>query len=553
MSTLATQQITPEDVEFIIETYRECPELYVTDVLGAKPWEMQVEIIKAIFKYKTVAVKTCNAVGKSFIAARIVVTFLTLNPGSVVVTTAPTWRQVTDVLWREIATTVKRALYKLTDAEVNQAGLNYDTDWYAVGLSTKYPENFFGYHADHILVVVDEAGGVPEPIFKGVKAITPNANARVLYIGNPTNPSGTFYEAFSNPRIKTFTISAFDTPNFKAVGIHTVEDLVAIMTPPEGVEAIDHNPFENTKWPYPALISPEVVYERYQEWGVDNPAWQSLVMGEFPTQADQSLIPVDLVMQAMNNTGVDPDSGLTYAELSGWSIPDGPPEYGLDMARYGSDSTVLTPRRGGRVDKQTSWPKNDLVKWAEAQLLPLIDPIDTAALIKIDDTGNGGGTTDALIYFKDNRNGAEPYQYRVVPYNFSSKDGMGEAELAKFHDITSFLYWNLRGWFFRHAISIPNDKQLFNELVGRRWRVNPSTGKIQVETKDEYKLRTGGKSPDKSDSLALAFAPDTSGSWHHDEKAHVPKVAADVKQVSHEDDEVQDEVLETGGLMDKQF
>lgn len=509
-----SNQLTLDEAEYIRKTYLPIPHLYVKDVLGADCWDMQDEITKAVFQYKTTAVKTCNAVGKSFIAARIVVTFLTLLPGSVVVTTAPTWRQVTDVLWREIATTVKLSRYKLTDNEVRQAGLDIAKDWYAVGLSTKYPENFFGYHANYILVVVDEAGGVPEPIFKGVKAITPNANARILYIGNPTNAGGTFYEAFQNPRIKQITISAFDSPNFIQVGIRTVEDLVRIFTPPDGVDPLTYKPFEDDfEWAFPALISPVVVYERYLEWGIDSPAWESLVLGEFPTQAEQSLIPVDLVIQAMNNYGYDEDSGKTYAELSGWNIPDGEVEYGLDMARFGADRTVLTPRRGGFVDQQISWGKVDTTDSAD-RVIKIIDPYKPTK-IKIDDTGNGGGTTDTLKHRKNNRPGQASYQYAVVPYNFSSKENMLKPE--KFHDITSELYWNLRSWFMKKQIALQYDKELFNELVSRRWSITPA-GKIKVESKDEYKSRTGGKSPDKSDSLALAMARGGSSKWPEKEE-----------------------------------
>jgi len=506
------KQITLEEAEEIRDTYRPIPHMFAKDVLGCRLWSMQEEIMQSVFANKTTAVKTCNAVGKSYVAARIILTFLTLYEGSVVVTTAPTWRQVTDVLWREIATAVKRSKYQLTKNEVRQAGLDIAKDWYAVGLSTKYPENFFGYHADHILVVVDEAGGVPEPIFKGVKAITPNVNARILYIGNPTTPGGTFQQAFDNPRIKNYTISAFDSPNFIQVGIRNIEDLVRVFTPPEGVEPLDHKPFpDDFEWEFPQLISPEVVYERYLEWGTDSPAWESLVMGQFPSQAEQSLIPLDLVIQAMNNYGVDEESGKTYAELSGWNIPNGEIEYGLDMARFGIDKTVLTPRHGGWVEKQVSWGKVDTTDSAD-RVIKIIDP-HKREFIKIDDTGNGGGTTDTLRHRKKERAlvGKAPFNYVIVPYNFSSKENMLKPD--KYHDITSELYWNLRSWFLSKAIAIPYDKELFNELVSRRWSITPA-GKIKVESKDEYKARTGGKSPDKSDSLALAFAERKSGSWN---------------------------------------
>jgi phage terminase large subunit len=513
---MQNQPITQAEFDRLLEYYLKHPEEFATDVFGIVPWHVQTEIIKSVFNYKLTAVKTCNAIGKSFIAAVIVVTFLMLFPGSKVVTTAPTWRQVTDVLWSEIATLVKRSKYKLTDSEVTQAGLNIDTDWFAVGLSTKRPENFFGYHADYVLAVVDEAGGVEEPIFKGVAAITPNKNARVLLIGNPTNPGGTFYDAFTKPELgyNRFSVSAFDSPNFTENNIKNVNDLINLFTPPQGITQAEHTAKvqETLKEPYPTLIDPGVVYGRFFEWGADSPAWQSLVMGEFPTQADQALIPTNLVTMAMNMYGKDP-SGENYAEISGWNIPDGTPAYGQDMARFGNDSNVCTPRRGGWVEKQVVWNKVDLMESAE-RILKIIDPLDQTTQVNIDDTGNGGGTTDRLR--QKNResfdSGQPAHQYGISAYNFSSKDFMNDDDKEKYHDITSMLYWNLRLQFFNKAIAMHYDKELFDELVGRRWGITPA-GKIKVESKEEYKKRTGGKSPDKSDSLALAFAPRRVGSW----------------------------------------
>jgi phage terminase large subunit len=509
------QLITAEQFDFLQRVYLEKPEDFVIEVLGAEPWQMQIDIIRSVFENKITAVKTCNAVGKSFIAARIVVTYLMLYPDSVVVTTAPTWNQVVDVLWREIASAVKLSKYKLTDKEVLQAGLNLGETWYAVGRSPRRKENFFGYHADHILVVVDEAGGVDDPIFDGVKAITPNVNARVLLIGNPTTPSGTFFNYFDKPELgaKTFTISAFDSPNFTTVGITNVNELLSLYKPPEGYTQLEWTNRINDQLSkalnptYNGLIDPATVYSRYYEWGTDSPAWQALIMGEFPTEADQQLIPTDLVMMAMNMRGIDEDSGETYATLSGWNVEDGAKEYGLDMARFGSDSTVLTPRHGGWVEDQIVWNKTSLTDSAKNVVQILGDDVMNANVrLNIDDTGNGGGTTDRLREIggiEQRRVGKPVFQYALVAYNFSSKEMMKNSN--KFHDITSELYWNMRSWFFNHAIALPNDVQLRDELIARRWTMLPN-GKIKVESKDEYKKRTGGKSPDKSDSLALSLA-----------------------------------------------
>jgi len=510
------QKLTVDDALELVKIYTPIPHLFIKDVLGCNTWSLQDAIVQSVFNNKLTAVKTCNAVGKSYIAARIVVTYLVLNPGSIVVTTAPTWRQVTDVLWREIATTVKQAKYRLTSKEVTQAGLNIDTDWYAVGLSTKRPENFFGYHADNILVVVDEAGGVEEPIFKGVAAITPNINARILYIGNPTSPTGTFYDVFTKPELgaNCFTISAFMTPNFTANNIHTTDDLLRIFTPPPGVKQSEHNKSvqKNLNMPYPNLIDPQTVYGRFHEWGVDSSAWESLIMGEFPTQADQALLPTHLVTMAMNMYGKDDETGEKYSDISGWEIPDGPPVHGQDMARFGNDSNVNYPRRGGWVEKPVIWNKVDLMESAD-RILDIIDPLDEATVLNIDDTGNGGGTTDRLRQkSRESMEGGKPaHVYKIMAYNFSSKEFMNDKDRAKYYDITSLLYWNLRKQFITKKIALHFDQKLYDELVGRRWSI--VGGKIKVESKEEYKKRTGGKSPDRSDSLALAFAPTVVEKW----------------------------------------
>jgi phage terminase large subunit len=519
------QQITDDEFDELHDYYLANPAEFVREVLGATPWQKQIDIINDVFKYSRVAVKTCNSVGKSYIAARIAVTYLMLYPDSIVVTTAPTWNQVKNVLWREIRTTTKDAQkisgVELTENQASQVELNIDTKWYAMGRSVANPDNFMGIHSDHLLLIVDEAGGIDNFLFQGFRAITTNINNKVLLIGNPTVPDGEFQGAFGeNSRYIQHTISAFDTPNFTELGFNTVDDLINYFTPPPGLDNRQRVEYleERThglNLPYSELIHPGDVYDKLIDWGVESDAWASLVMGEFPKQAANALIPAHLVTMAMNMYGIDDETGKTYAQMSGWQIPDGPAAYGQDMARFGADENVLTPRHGGWVDEQIIWNKKgegklDLVESAQ-RILQIINPLDDQLILSIDDTGNGGGTTDHLRYVarETMASGKPAHRYHIADYNFSR----GPSNPDKFDDITSELYWNLRDQFMNKAIAMHPDEKLKGQLISRRWSINPKTKKIKVESKDEYVKRTKGKSPDRSDSLALSFARIGAGTW----------------------------------------
>lgn len=492
--------ITPEEALEIIETYREDPARGYIDMLGATPWPIQIEILEAVFKYREVAVKSCHGTGKSYNAARIAALFLLTHPGSIVVTTAPTWRQVKEVLWRELRTAYANARFTLGPTP-NQVSWDLGEDWYAIGLSTTSADTFVGFHADHILVVADEAAGIPETIYEGIRGITSNENAHTLYIGNPTALDGTFYKAFRRPRVKKFTISCWDTPNFKANGITNVDELVAFFTPPEGEAPDEWKP--DMKLPYPGLISPTYAYEALLEWGTESPMWAARVLGDFPSQAENTLIPLNLIEQAM-----DPD----FRKEHGWVIKKGNPRLGGDIARFGSDKTVLTPREGGEIRPQASYAKQDTVQ-TFGRIMQSINPFDWNLGVFTDDIGVGGGVSDMLHQaLKDN----PEYHFFVTPVNV----GLPSSNPDKFFNLRAELYWLVREMFFNHEIALPPDSELASELASIRYEFD-AKGRIKIEAKDEIKKRTG-KSPDKADSLMLSFADPQRGSWQSAEKDSDP-------------------------------
>lgn len=487
----SSAEITPDQAVEILDTYRSIPKDFYKDILGVSSWELQDQILEAVFRYPEVAVKSCHGTGKSWNAARIAITFLSTHPGSIVITTAPTARQVTDVLWRELRTAHANSKFEI-GGHLTKTGLEFAPDWYAIGLSTTEPDRFQGYHADDVLVIADEAAGIEEPIYEGIRAITSNQNAHVLLIGNPTTLEGTFYESFNGAQakmVKQFTISAFDTPNFKANNIENLADLLSFFEAPEGVDELEYfaSVSKTLVLPYPALISPAWVYQRYLEWGTETPMWAARVMGEFPSQAENTLIPLNMIEGCMDED---------YRREHGWEVAEGSTEYGVDVARFGSDRTVIIQRNGGNVIEPIILSKKSTDETAHF-LVNTINPEEWYSKLKIDDTGVGGGVTDLLNRL---RNDNPTWRYTVVPINFGSEPSNKD----KFYNKRAEMFWNLRDLIIQKKIALPKNTLLANELASIRYEY---TGKsqIKIEAKDEIKKRLG-KSPDIADALALAFA-----------------------------------------------
>lgn len=229
------------------------PDWVYPNLLGMQPWSKQWEVIHSVRDNKRTAVRSCHGSGKTAVAAAVVLEFMLQGPCRVI-TTAPTWSQVEQLLWREIAMRhhhIQPAFGKLFKTQLEIA-----PDWFAIGLSTDTPERFQGHHAPRMLLVVDEASGVDDTIFEASEGFLTADGARVLLIGNPTRTTGTFYRAFKpDSGWHRVHISAYDTPNFTGENVH-----------PDAARA---------------LVTPEWASEFATQYGIDSPAYKIRVLGEF--------------------------------------------------------------------------------------------------------------------------------------------------------------------------------------------------------------------------------------------------------------------------------
>lgn len=453
------------------------PAWWCENVLRVKPWSKQVEIMQSVRDNPRTAVRSCHGIGKSFTAGQIILWFLNAFAPSIVLSTAPTWRQVEKLVWKEVRASYARAT--AIDGGLGGALLPASPElqivrdqWYAAGLSTNDPDRFQGYHEEHILVIVDEAAGVPEDIFEAIEGVLTSEHSRLLLLGNPTSVGGTFHKAFRGAGYKAIHIGAFDTPNFTAFGI-TQED------------------FENNTWeakitgslPNPKLITPEWAYDKFLKWGPNSPAYQARVLGDFPEGGDDTLIPIAWV-EAAQTRWLDMEPGE-------------PVEIGGDIARYGSDETVIAIRRGRRVEPLLAYSQKDTME--TTGLVMAAHRETRAAGVKVDVIGIGAGVADRLKELK----------CPVAGVNVAES----AREPERFKNLRAELWWNLRELLDPNPrlnpdpIALPPDDQLLADLTNVKYRIN-SRGQVEVESKDEIKKRLG-RSPDRGDAVVLAFAPST--------------------------------------------
>lgn len=456
------QAITQTDASVALDRALSDPAWWVREVLGHNPWSKQIEILESVRDNPTTAVKSCHGAGKSFSAADVALWYLYTHRPSIVLTTAPTDRQVKGILWKEIRKAYMRSRYPLGGDLLIQE-LKLDADWFAWGFTAPDydPDRFQGFHEIHILVVVDEASGVSEEIYEGIDGVLTSEHARLLMIGNPTNPSGRFAKAFKSPGISKISISAFDTPNFTEFGITEIDIL--------------RNTWEEKitrDLPAPYLVTPRWVADRLRDWGETSPLYLSRIKAQFPAQSDDTLIPLHLIEAAVER-----------------NLPSGSPsELGVDVARFGADETVIVHRAGPVARIIKTLPKCDTMELTGHVVIAMKET--AAKVAKIDAVGVGAGVVD-----------------RMKELGISCQEmqaGSRANDSDRYANARAEWYWGLRERFESGDISIPDDSELVSQLSNIKYKVT-SRGQIQIESKEDMKKR-GLRSPDRADALMMLFA-----------------------------------------------
>ena len=458
--------LTQNEVFIFQEKIRKNPCWFIEDknFLGSNLWEKQREIVEALRNYKEVAVRSCNASGKTFIAARIVHWWLIGNPFSIVITTAPTGRQVKEILWREIrAAVVGKPIYP--SENILETKINIDDRWFALGLSTDEPDQFQGFHSPNLLVIVDEASGVDDIIFEAIDSLKPN---KILLIGNPLRNTGRFAQCFKDPLVHKIYISAFDTPNLKASGYDNFEKFKVDW------ETKGANYFLNkNQIVIPGLISLDDVVKFAQRYGIESDVFKVRVLGEFPKADAESLIVIDEIAKAMER------------EIS--VLPEWEKKMGVDVARYGTDRTVIIIRQMEKVLRKEVVVQQDLMAIVGYVIKIAKEENIRPENIFIDVIGIGAGVVDRL----------REQGWRVNGINTA----LSANDKEHYANLRAELGAQLKEWL--KTAQLPKDDD-FYEMANIKYKFT-SKGQLILESKEEMKKR-GLPSPDVFDALCLTFA-----------------------------------------------
>jgi hypothetical protein len=473
--------LTSKQKEYLRKVIQD-PVLFASHVLGVDLWEREIEIVQTIRSHRRTAIKACHGVGKTFTLAVSALWWLARYPEGIVLTTSSTLRQVRTQLWFEIHRLVERAKVPFPKLKTTELKFRDDNN-FALGFSTDQAENFQGFHGKQVLIIADEAPGIEPGIFDAIAGTMAGGQVHTVMAGNPTIPSGPFFDAFSRERglWECLSIDAFDSPNLKGLDL---EQLLAM-------DRADGGPLDDN--PFPQLVTRRWVFEQYLAWWHGNegssPNWLSRVLARFPDQAQNALFRMRWLerarQRALENAITNTGSGSLVA--------------GVDVGGGAAETVVYVGESDGdcwKIIRMGAWRGED----TRGQVVGFLNEFRTRlSLVRVDSIGIGHNFGLHL------RDCGFPVELVKVGMPCPTRPHMGENDPARrFVNLKACFYQALADAFERDQVQGLLDEETIGQLSGLLYELD-SQGRIRIEAKEKARAR-GVPSPDRADALMLAIA-----------------------------------------------
>lgn len=374
--------------------YKDRPVEFVKDIIGVTPDDIQGEILESVANNQLTSVRSGHGIGKSALESWLIYWYMCTRPFPKIPCTAPTKHQLHDILWAEVAKWRTPAIQ--TEIEWTQEKLYMKSNpenWFAVPRTATQPDALQGFHADHLLYIIDEASGVKDVVFEPVLGSLSTQDAKLIMCGNPTQLSGFFFDSHNKNRTiyKTFKVSG-----------------------------------ENSK-----RVSKDYIQMIIDMYGLDSDVYRVRVAGEFPKAMPDSFIQLDWVENCSK-------------KVPSRNYPTSRIDIGVDVARYGDDETIINTM----FDKKYQQPLNVLhhndTMQVVGKIVQVVEQLRVKYIgipihIKIDCDGLGVGVYDRLKEIKQQKGwinvklyechfgGAGGKNKKEEPVEFSNSTGLMES------------------------------------------------------------------------------------------------------------------------------
>ncbi len=448
----ALSMVPFEDVRFDVQHGPDGWAAQFLDDLGA-------EIEARPFDRKTavpairMGISSGHSVGKTMLQSMLMLWAISTRDHCRGVSTSTTSTQLHTRLWPEMLTWLSRSVIAPFFDTLNAKGSmrlfhREHTNTWRIDGATAAPENaeaFAGLHnaTSSTVFLLDEASGIDARIWASIEGSMVDGAPLLIAVGNPTRRDGEFYRVFTEAGHRW--------------NLRRVDSRETYLTNKEQIAA----------W--------------LEDWGEDSDFFRVRVKGEFPSQSLTQFIGADLVAAAQTRE-VPP---ITARDT---------PILGVDVARFGNDSSSVAIRCGRNARDLPSRTYRGLdTRQLALEVARLVNELRmtfgfSQVYICVDGIGIGAGVVDTL----------RAWNFDVVDVQAAGR----AIDARTYANVRAELNGKLRDWLPGGAIE--DNSELAEDIAAADYGFNRQ-GQIQLEAKDSIRARLG-RSPDRSDALALTFA-----------------------------------------------
>lgn len=428
------------------------PDIFVREVFGVTPDPWQDKVLQKFPTNQRQAMKAAKGCGKTGILSWLAWNFLCTRPQPKMAAVSISGENLSDNLWAEMAKWRQKSPLLMNKfewtktrifcREAPETWFMSARTWPKTGNATDQANTLAGLHADYIMFLLDESGGIPDGVMATAEgALSSCIEGHIVQAGNPTHLEGPLYRACTSEA--------------------RLWDVTEITGDPD-------DPMRSPR------ISIQWARDQIEKYGA-NSAWVLVnVFGRFPPASINSLIGPDDVAAAVKRFYREEQYNFAAKVL------------GVDVADMGDDQSVIFPRQGLVAFNPQVYRNITGLVGAGALARKWTDWDADAAFI--DNTGG---------WSKDWQLALTQLGKTAIPVGFAEG-----AHDNKYFNRRAEMYFLLCKW-VKDEGSIPDIPELKAALTATTYTFRGD--KMLLEPKDSIKEKLG-YSPDHADALALTFA-----------------------------------------------